>query len=387
MNEVISREIKWGNQVLSIETGKVAKQATASTIVRYGDTVVMANVTAAKQAKPDIDFFPLTVNYQEKYYAAGKIPGGFFKREARPTEAETLICRLIDRPIRPLFPEGFRNETQIQLTVLSHDTETNSDIVAMIAASSALTLSGIPFMGPIGGCRVGYDGANYTLNPKINEPSELDLVVAGTNDAVLMVESEANQLSEEIMLGAVSYGHEESKKVIELIINLAEECAKEPWEFEYVENSDLLSLVKNQCSDDIKTSYAITDKMKRQEALSECKEKLISTHEDNEDIKTNDLMNYFKKVEKEIVRGQILNNKSRIDGRALDEIRNISNEVSWLPRTHGSALFTRGETQAIVVATLGFGVDEQRIEALQGSYKEKFMLHYNFPPYLSLIHI
>ena len=381
MNEVISREIKWGNQVLSIETGKVAKQATASTIVRYGDTVVMANVTAAKQAKPDIDFFPLTVNYQEKYYAAGKIPGGFFKREARPTEAETLICRLIDRPIRPLFPEGFRNETQIQLTVLSHDTETNSDIVAMIAASSALTLSGIPFMGPIGGCRVGYDGANYTLNPKINEPSELDLVVAGTNDAVLMVESEANQLSEEIMLGAVSYGHEESKKVIELIINLAEECAKEPWEFEYVENSDLLSLVKNQCSDDIKKSYAITDKMKRQEALSECKEKLISTHEDNEDIKTNDLMNYFKKVEKEIVRGQILNNKSRIDGRALDEIRNISNEVSWLPRTHGSALFTRGETQAIVVATLGFGVDEQRIEALQGSYKEKFMLHYNFPPY------
>ena len=381
MNEVISREIKWGDQVLSIETGKVAKQATASTIVRYGDTVVMANVTAAKQAKPDIDFFPLTVNYQEKYYAAGKIPGGFFKREARPTEAETLICRLIDRPIRPLFPEGFRNETQIQLTVLSHDTETNSDIVAMIAASSALTLSGIPFMGPIGGCRVGYDGANYTLNPKINEPSELDLVVAGTNDAVLMVESEANQLSEEIMLGAVSYGHEESKKVIELIINLAEECAKEPWEFEYVENSDLLSLVKNQCSDDIKTSYAITDKMKRQEALSECKEKLISTHEDHEDIKTSDLMNYFKKVEKEIVRGQILNNKSRIDGRALDEIRNISNEVSWLPRTHGSALFTRGETQAIVVATLGFGVDEQRIEALQGSYKEKFMLHYNFPPY------
>ena len=198
MNEAISREIKWGNQILSIETGKVAKQATASTIVRYGDTVVMANVTAAKQAKPDIDFFPLTVNYQEKYYAAGKIPGGFFKREARPTEAETLICRLIDRPIRPLFPEGFRNETQIQLTVLSHDTETNSDIVAMIAASSALTLSGIPFMGPISGCRVGYDGTSYILNPKINEPSDLDLVVAGTNDAVLMVESEANQLSEEV---------------------------------------------------------------------------------------------------------------------------------------------------------------------------------------------
>jgi polyribonucleotide nucleotidyltransferase len=381
MNEAISREIKWGNQILSIETGKVAKQATASTIVRYGDTVVMANVTAAKQPKPDIDFFPLTVNYQEKYYAAGKIPGGFFKREARPTEAETLICRLIDRPIRPLFPEGFRNETQIQLTVLSHDTETNSDIVAMIAASSALTLSGIPFMGPISGCRVGYDGTNYILNPKINEPSDLDLVVAGTNDAVLMVESQANQLSEEVMLGAVSFGHEESKKVIDLIINLAEECAKEPWEFEYVENSDLLSLVKSECSKDIKKSYAITDKMKRQDSLSECKDKLLAAHEDNEDIKTSDLMAYFKKVEKEVVRGQILDNKSRIDGRALDEIRNISNEVSWLPRTHGSALFTRGETQAIVVATLGFGVDEQRIEALQGSYKEKFMLHYNFPPY------
>ena len=381
MNEAISREIKWGNQILSIETGKVAKQATASTIVRYGDTVVMANVTAAKQPKPDIDFFPLTVNYQEKYYAAGKIPGGFFKREARPTEAETLICRLIDRPIRPLFPEGFRNETQIQLTVLSHDTETNSDIVAMIAASSALTLSGIPFMGPISGCRVGYDGTNYILNPKINEPSDLDLVVAGTNDAVLMVESQANQLSEEVMLGAVSFGHEESKKVIDLIINLAEECAKEPWEFEYVENSDLLSLVKSECSKDIKKSYAITDKMKRQDSLSECKDKLLAAHGDNEDIKTSDLMAYFKKVEKEVVRGQILDKKSRIDGRALDEIRNISNEVSWLPRTHGSALFTRGETQAIVVATLGFGVDEQRIEALQGSYKEKFMLHYNFPPY------
>ena len=381
MNEVISRELKWGNQILSIETGKVAKQATASTIVRYGDTVVMANVTAAKQAKPDIDFFPLTVNYQEKYYAAGKIPGGFFKREARPTEAETLICRLIDRPIRPLFPEGFRNETQIQLTVLSHDTETSSDIVAMIAASSALTLSGIPFMGPIGGCRVGYDGTNYTLNPKINEPSDLDLVVAGTSDAVLMVESEANQLSEEVMLGAVSFGHEESKKVIDLIINLAEECAKEPWEFEYIENTELLSLVKKECSEDIKTSYSITDKMKRQQSLSECKDKLLSAHKDDEVIKPSDLMTYFKKVEKEVVRGQILDKKSRIDGRALDEIRNISNEVSWLPRTHGSALFTRGETQAIVVATLGFGVDEQRIEALQGSYKEKFMLHYNFPPY------
>ena len=381
MSELITREIQWGKEKLIIETGKVAKQATASTIVRYGDTVVMCNVTAAKTPKPDLDFFPLTVNYTEKYYAAGKIPGGFFKREARPTEAETLICRLIDRPIRPLFPEGFRNETQVILTVLSHDTETNADIVAMVAASSALTISGIPFMGPISGCRVGYQDGEYTLNPKMSEVSDLDLVVAGTNSAVLMVESKANQLSEEIMLGAVTFGHKEMQPVIDMIIDLAEECAKEPWKFEYVENTDLKELVKKECSDDIAKAYSLTDKMERHAALSVCKDKLLSAHEANEEINSNELMAYFKKIEKEIVRGQIINKKSRIDGRKLDEIRNISNEVSWLPRTHGSALFTRGETQAIVVATLGFGEDEQRIEALQGSYKEKFMLHYNFPPY------
>jgi len=381
MSESISREIQWGKEKLIIETGKVAKQATASTIVRYGDTVVMCNVTAAKTPKPDLDFFPLTVNYTEKYYAAGKIPGGFFKREARPTEAETLICRLIDRPIRPLFPEGFRNETQVILTVLSHDTETNADIVAMVAASSALTLSGIPFMGPISGCRVGYQDGEYTLNPKMSEVSDLDLVVAGTNSAVLMVESQANQLSEEIMLGAVTFGHKEMQPVIDMIIDLAEECAKEPWKFEYVENTNLKELVKKECSDDIAKAYSLTDKMERHSALTVCKDKLLSAHEANEEISSNELMAYFKKIEKEIVRGQIINKKSRIDGRKLDEIRNISNEVSWLPRTHGSALFTRGETQAIVVATLGFGEDEQRIEALQGSYKEKFMLHYNFPPY------
>ena len=381
MSESISREIQWGKDKLIIETGKVAKQATASTIVRYGDTVVMCNVTAAKMPKPDLDFFPLTVNYTEKYYAAGKIPGGFFKREARPTEAETLICRLIDRPIRPLFPEGFRNETQVILTVLSHDTETNADIVAMVAASSALTISGIPFKGPISGCRVGYQNGEYTLNPKMNEESDLDLVVAGTNSAVLMVESEANQLSEEIMLGAVTFGHKEMQPVIDMIIDLAEECAKEPWQFEYVENTELKEIVKKECSDDIAKAYALTDKIERHAALSASKEKLLKSHEDNEEINSNELMSYFKKIEKSIVRGQIINNKSRIDGRKLDEIRNISNEVSWLPRTHGSALFTRGETQAIVVATLGFGEDEQRIEALQGSYKEKFMLHYNFPPY------
>ena len=381
MSELITREIQWGKEKLIIETGKVAKQATASTIVRYGDTVVMCNVTAAKTPKPDLDFFPLTVNYTEKYYAAGKIPGGFFKREARPTEAETLICRLIDRPIRPLFPEGFRNETQVILTVLSHDTETNADIVAMVAASSALTISGIPFMGPISGCRVGYQDGEYTLNPKMSEVSDLDLVVAGTNSAVLMVESQANQLSEEIMLGAVTFGHKEMQPVIDMIIDLAEECAKEPWKFEYVENTDLKELVKKECSDDIAKAYSLTDKMERHAALSVCKDKLLSAHEANEEINSNELMAYFKKIEKEIVRGQIINKKSRIDGRKLDEIRNISNEVSWLPRTHGSALFTRGETQAIVVATLGFGEDEQRIEALQGSYKEKFMLHYNFPPY------
>tara|TARA_B100001741_G_scaffold312277_1_gene315269 strand:+ start:5757 stop:7826 length:2070 start_codon:yes stop_codon:yes gene_type:complete len=381
MNEVIIREIKWGDQKLIIETGKVAKQATASTIVRYGDTVVMANVTAAKEPKTDQDFFPLTVSYQEKYYAAGKIPGGFFKREARPTEFETLTSRLIDRPIRPLFPEGFKNETQVILTVLSHDGETNADVVAMIAASSALTLSGIPFMGPIGGCRVGYDGENYVLNPKMNAETELDLVVAGTASAVLMVESEAKQLSEEVMLGAVKFGHESMQEVIKVIINLAEECAKDPWEFEYIENSDLLNSLREEYSEDIKKSYSIVDKMERHNSLNEIKSKIEAAYLDNSEFNMNEVMGYFKKIEKGIVRSQILEDKKRIDGRSLDEVRKISSEVSWLPRTHGSALFTRGETQAIVVATLGFGEDEQRIEALQGSYKENFMLHYNFPPY------
>ena len=381
MKEVISREMNWGDQKLKIETGKVAKQATASTIVSYGDTVVMANVVAAKEPKPDLDFFPLTVSYQEKFYAAGKIPGGFFKREGRPTEFETLTSRLIDRPIRPLFPEGFKNETQVILTVLSHDGETNPDIVAMIAASSALTLSGVPFMGPIGGCRVGYDGSNYTLNPKINDDGDLDLVVAGTSDAVLMVESEAKQLSEEIMLGAVKFGHESMQEVIKIIINLAEECANDPWEFSHTINESLLDEIKKTCEDKIAKSYSIVDKMERQSSLFEIKSSLEDQYKENEEYSINEVMGYFKKIEKNVVRSQILNNQSRIDGRKLDEVRNISSEVSWLPRTHGSALFTRGETQAIVVATLGFGEDEQRIEALQGSYKENFMLHYNFPPY------
>ena len=381
MKEVISREMNWGDQKLKIETGKVAKQATASTIVSYGDTVVMANVVAAKEPKPDLDFFPLTVSYQEKFYAAGKIPGGFFKREGRPTEFETLTSRLIDRPIRPLFPEGFKNETQVILTVLSHDGETNPDIVAMIAASSALTLSGVPFMGPIGGCRVGYDGSNYKLNPKINDDGDLDLVVAGTSDAVLMVESEAKQLSEEIMLGAVKFGHESMQEVIKIIINLAEECANDPWEFSHTINESLLDEIKKTCEDKIAKSYSIVDKMERQSSLSEIKSSLEDQYKENEEYSINEVMGYFKKIEKNVVRSQILNNQSRIDGRKLDEVRNISSEVSWLPRTHGSALFTRGETQAIVVATLGFGEDEQRIEALQGSYKENFMLHYNFPPY------
>ena len=381
MKEVISREMNWGDQKLKIETGKVAKQATASTIVSYGDTVVMANVVAAREPKPDLDFFPLTVSYQEKFYAAGKIPGGFFKREGRPTEFETLTSRLIDRPIRPLFPEGFKNETQVILTVLSHDGETNPDIVAMIAASSALTLSGVPFMGPIGGCRVGYDGSNYILNPKINDDGDLDLVVAGTSDAVLMVESEAKQLSEEIMLGAVKFGHESMQEVIKIIINLAEECANDPWEFSHTINESLLDEIKKTCEDKIAKSYSIVDKMERQSSLSEIKSSLEDQYKENEEHSINEVMGYFKKIEKNVVRSQILNNQSRIDGRKLDEVRNISSEVSWLPRTHGSALFTRGETQAIVVATLGFGEDEQRIEALQGSYKENFMLHYNFPPY------
>ena len=381
MSNLVSREMQWGDQKLTIETGKIAKQATASTLVSYGETVVMANVVAAKEAKPDIDFFPLTVSYQEKFYAAGKIPGGFFKREGRPTEFETLTSRLIDRPIRPLFPDGFKNETQVVLTVLSHDGETNADIVAMIAASSALTLSGIPFMGPIGGCRVGYDGKDYTLNPKMNSESQLDLVVAGTSSAVLMVESEADQLSEEIMLGAVKFGHDSFQEVIKMIINLAEECAKDPWEFESNDNTVLHNDLESKYGDRISKSYSITDKMERHTSLSEIKSEIEEAYKEDDDVSVNEAMSYFKKIEKNIVRSQILNDKTRIDGRKLDEVRKISSEVSWLPRTHGSALFTRGETQAIVVATLGFGEDEQRIEALQGSYKENFMLHYNFPPY------
>ena len=377
----IKKSIEWGHDTLTLETGKIARQADSTVIATYGETVVMAAVVFAKESRPGQDFFPLTVNYQEKFYAAGKIPGGFFKREGRPTEFETLTSRLIDRPIRPLFPEGFKNETQVILTVLSHDGETNPDIVAMIAASSALTLSGIPFMGPIAGCRVGYDGKDFSLNPKINEASDLDLVVAGTSNAVLMVESEANELSEETMLNAVSYGHEESKKVIDLIINLAEECANDPWEFEYHENETLLEAINSNFKDDIKNAYSIVDKMDRQSALSEIKDKLLEKYSEDENTSSTEALSYFKKVEKDIVRSQILSDKKRIDGRNLDEVRNISSEVSWLPRTHGSALFTRGETQAIVVTTLGFGVDEQRIEALQGSYKENFMLHYNFPPY------
>ena len=381
MSNLVSREMQWGDQKLTIETGKIAKQATASTLVSYGETVVMANVVAAKEAKPDIDFFPLTVSYQEKFYAAGKIPGGFFKREGRPTEFETLTSRLIDRPIRPLFPDGFKNETQVVLTVLSHDGETNADIVAMIAASSALTLSGIPFMGPIGGCRVGYDGKDYTLNPKMNSESQLDLVVAGTSSAVLMVESEADQLSEEIMLGAVKFGHDSFQEVIKMIINLAEECAKDPWEFESNDNTVLHNDLESKYGDRISKSYSITDKMERHTSLSEIKSEIEESYKEDDEVSVNEAMSYFKKIEKNIVRSQILNDKTRIDGRKLDEVRKISSEVSWLPRTHGSALFTRGETQAIVVATLGFGEDEQRIEALQGSYKENFMLHYNFPPY------
>ena len=381
MSNLVSREMQWGDQKLTIETGKIAKQATASTLVSYGETVVMANVVAAKEAKPDIDFFPLTVSYQEKFYAAGKIPGGFFKREGRPTEFETLTSRLIDRPIRPLFPDGFKNETQVVLTVLSHDGETNADIVAMIAASSALTLSGIPFMGPIGGCRVGYDGKDYTLNPKMNSESQLDLVVAGTSSAVLMVESEADQLSEEIMLGAVKFGHDSFQEVIKMIINLAEECAKDPWEFENNDNTVLHNDLESKYGDRISKSYSITDKMERHTSLSEIKSEIEEFYKEDDEVSVNEAMSYFKKIEKNIVRSQILNDKTRIDGRKLDEVRKISSEVSWLPRTHGSALFTRGETQAIVVATLGFGEDEQRIEALQGSYKENFMLHYNFPPY------
>ena len=388
MLKAIKKTITWGHEKLTLETGKIARQADSSVIATYGETVVMANVVYAKEAKAGQDFFPLTVNYQEKYYAAGKIPGGFFKREARPTEKETLTSRLIDRPIRPLFIDGFKNEVQVTCTVLSHDGENDPDIIAMIAASAALTLSGAPFLGPIGAARVGFVDDSYILNPSIEDmvnirestKQRLDLVVAGTQDAVMMVESEAYELSEKEMLGAVKFGHEQMQKVIELIIGLAEKTAKEPYNFVPSNNNELISKIKSLGEKEIIKAFSIPDKQERQNALSEVKQDVLNNLSD-EELENEELDSCFKKIESTVVRSNILKKGKRIDGRKLDKVRKIETETRFLPRTHGSSLFTRGETQAIVVTTLGTGDDEQIIDALHGEGRSKFLLHYNFPPY------
>jgi polyribonucleotide nucleotidyltransferase len=378
-------EIEWAGRPLRLETGRIARQADGAVLATYGETSVLATVVAAKEAKPGIDFFPLTVNYQEKTFAAGKIPGGYFKREGRPTEKETLTSRLIDRPIRPLFAPGFKNETQVIVTVLSHDLENDPDIVAMVASSAALTLSGVPFLGPIGAARVGYIEGKYVLNPMIDEMAEssLDLVVAGTNDAVLMVESEAKELSEDVMLGAVMYGQQHFKPVIDAIVRLAERAAKEPWELKSEEDTDLVARVRETSEAELREAYAIAGKHERRDQVAAIKEKVVTAlvPEDDDGTRAAQVSGAFKEAEKEVVRSSILQTSRRIDGRDLQTVRPIVCEVGILPRTHGSALFTRGETQALAVATLGTGEDEQYVDALQGTYKETFMLHYNFPPY------
>ncbi|QDY68365.1 polyribonucleotide nucleotidyltransferase [Qingshengfaniella alkalisoli] len=388
MFNVTKKSMEWGNETLTLETGKVARQADGSVIATLGETSVMANVTFAREQKPGQDFFPLTVHYQEKYYAAGKIPGGFFKREARPTEKETLTARLIDRPIRPLFVPGFKNEVLVMCTVLSHDLVNDPDIVAMIAASAALTISGVPFMGPIAGARVGFANGEYVLNPDVedmqdlraNPEQRLDLVVAGTQDAVMMVESEAYELSEAEMLGAVKFGHDAIKPVIDLIVALAEDAAKEPFDFTPPDYSELYEAVKAAGEDQMRAAFALTDKQERTTAIAEAREAIKSalTEEQLEDA---NLSSAFKKLESSILRGDIISGGARIDGRDRNTVRPIVSEVGILPRTHGSALFTRGETQGLVVTTLGTGDDEQFIDALHGNFKSNFLLHYNFPPY------
>ncbi|MHC5306445.1 polyribonucleotide nucleotidyltransferase [Bartonella sp. LJL80] len=380
-------EIDWAGRPLILETGKVARQADGAVIATYGETVVLATVVSAKEPKPGQDFFPLTVNYQEKTYAAGKIPGGYFKREGRPSESETLISRLIDRPIRPLFADGYKNDTQVIITVMQHDLENNPDILSMVAASAALTLSGVPFMGPIGGARVGYINGQYVLNPNIDEmpESKLDLVVAGTSEAVLMVESEAQELPEDVMLGAVVFGQKGFQPVIDAIIKLAEVAAKEPRNFSAEDLSDLEKKMLKLAEKDLRKAYQITDKQARYEAVDAVKAKVVAKFlpegQDNPEYSAEQIGTVFKHLQAKIVRWNILDTGSRIDGRDLSTVRPIVSEVGVLPRTHGSALFTRGETQAIVVATLGTGEDEQYIDSLTGMYKETFLLHYNFPPF------
>ncbi|HEY6025809.1 MAG TPA: polyribonucleotide nucleotidyltransferase, partial [Pseudolabrys sp.] len=379
-------ELDWGGRKLVLETGRMARQADGAVLATYGETTVLATVVAAKQPREGVDFLPLTVDYQEKFYAAGRIPGGYFKREGRPTEKETLVSRLIDRPVRPLFADGWRCETQIIITTLSHDLENDPDVLAMVASSAALTLSGAPFMGPIGAARVGFINGEYVLNPQLDEmtESQLDLVVAGTSDAVLMVESEAKELSEDIMLGAVMFGHRHFQPVIEAIIKLAEKAAKEPRELTLPDNAALEKEILGLAEKDLRAAYSIPVKQERYKAVGAVKEKVMAHFFPEGAEPAYDkqrVAGVFKELEAKIVRWNILDTSKRIDGRDLKTVRPIKAEVGVLPRTHGSALFTRGETQALVVTTLGTGEDEQWIDALQGTYKEAFLLHYNFPPY------
>ncbi|MEY3429342.1 MAG: hypothetical protein RI930_169 [Pseudomonadota bacterium] len=383
MFKIVKKEIIWGGKKLSIETGKIARQADGAVILTSGDTVILATVVGAKKANPETDFFPLTVNYQEKYYASGKIPGGYFKREARPTESETLISRLIDRPIRPLFPEGFRNEVQVLPTVLSYEKDNDPEILSLIAASAALSISGIPFMGPVAASKVGYINGSFVLNPTKEQlkDSQLELIVAGTKDAVLMVESEASGLTEKIMLDAVKFGHEQFGVVIKMINEFSSECSKEKWIVEEKDLNEVKSNLLKNVKNDLAAAFSEPDKKKRSGLINLAKEKSLALYKDSEQFTEMDVESQFKNIEKEIVRTKILKEKKRIDGRGLADIRPIKCEVGILPRAHGSALFTRGETQAIVVTTLGTSEDEQRIESLDGLQRSRFMLHYNFPPF------
>jgi polyribonucleotide nucleotidyltransferase len=386
MFDIQREELIWAGRKLVLETGKMARQADGAVVATYGETTVLATVVSTKEPKPGIDFLPLTVNYQERTYAAGRIPGGYFKREGRPTEKETLVSRLIDRPIRPLFVEGWRNDTQVIVTVLSHDLENDPDIVAMVAASAALTLSGVPFMGPVGAARVAHINGQYKLNPPLPEMenSSLDLVVAGTADAVLMVESEAKELPEDVMLGAVMFGHKHFQPVIEAIIRLAEKAAKEPRDFEPADLSTVEQAVLGIAEGDLREAYRRTVKQERYGAIDVVKQKVVEAlcpAEGEQKFSPEQVKAAFKEVQAKVVRWNILDEGARIDGRDVKTVRPIVSEVGVLPRAHGSALFTRGETQALAVATLGTGEDEQFIDSLEGTYKETFLLHYNFPPY------
>ena len=383
MFKIFKEEIELEGKKIILETGKIARQADGAIIATCGETVVIATVVGAKKVNPDTDYFPLQVNYQEKYYAAGKIPGGYFKREARPTESETLISRLIDRPIRPLFPENFRNEVQILPTVLSYDNENEADILSIIASSAALAISGLPFQGPIAASRVGYINNNYVLNPskeKLKE-SKLDLVVAGTKDAVLMVESEASVLTEKQMLDAVKFGHEKFVPIIKAIESLAKKSSKEAWKIEEKDYSELKKKISKELTKDLEKAFSEKDKKKRSELVNLATEKCKSLFEGDDTYSELEISLQLKNLEKDIVRTKILKSKQRIDGRGLSDVRPIKCEVGVLPRTHGSALFTRGETQALVTTTLGTTEDEQRIESLEGQKRVRFMLHYNFPPF------